>query len=218
MAKEDPDIKQISAEATFLLKRSAELFLENILEESYQNTLLLKKKTYQLPHLKSSVSSNEEYAFLQDLFADPSFLNKVAQTKGGHVAPGGKKAPKAKSAYFIFADSVREDVTKSLFPEGKIRVTQVMAEIGKRWQALNAEERAPFVEQAAAEKDRQAQGIPLEEAIDIDEPVDAEVAEEEAETQLEIEEEEDAGTGTQEMMEPEENQMGLLVDSDDDSM
>ena len=80
----------------------------------------------------------------------------------------------------------------------------------------------------------------MEEAIDIDEPVDAEVAEEEAETQLEIEEEEgrcrfsiqllsllipvtpppffffptilDAGTGTQEMMEPEEvSQQGNCV-------
>jgi len=68
--------------------------------------------------------------------------------------PKDAKAPKRpQTGFFLFAAAERAAV-KAAQPE--LKVTQISKELGRRWQALSAEEKAPFEAQAAAAKEAYA--------------------------------------------------------------
>lgn len=79
---------------------------------------------------------------------------------GGRKKKKKKKDPNAPkrniSAYFFFADNVREAVKAKLADEKgePPRVTEVMKEIGARWSCCSEEDRVQFGEKAAKDKVR----------------------------------------------------------------
>ena len=83
-------------------------------------------------------------------------------------------AKKPPSAYFLFCEQERADARQSCFeadPAAKVSVAVVAKELGKRWEALCAEEKQAFKDeakeralkfQADAEEQRgSAQGLPF---------------------------------------------------------
>mmetsp|Transcript_124618 Transcript_124618/g.357937 ORF Transcript_124618/g.357937 Transcript_124618/m.357937 type:complete len:335 (-) Transcript_124618:87-1091(-) len=80
-----------------------------------------------------------------------------AATAATPVEPTKPKRPQ--SAYFLFANELREQVTKELKErgEGKFKFGDVAKEISSRWAALSDEEKKPYEERAAADKQRHAE-------------------------------------------------------------
>ena len=56
------------------------------------------------------------------------------------------EAPKKKrtSGYLIFSSATREEVRKELFGEDKPKNSEIMVELGKRWKALEEDERGEW--------------------------------------------------------------------------
>lgn len=59
---------------------------------------------------------------------------------------------RAKTAYLVYGQEVREEVKRSLGSDAK--VTDVMSEIASRWKQLSSEEKKPYDEIARQDKER----------------------------------------------------------------
>jgi hypothetical protein len=72
---------------------------------------------------------------------------KVKNTKKAKTADtdsdGEQPAKKSRvTGYILFGKATRDDVKAELFPDGeKVKSSEVMAELGKRWKALTDDER-----------------------------------------------------------------------------
>mmetsp|Transcript_124617 Transcript_124617/g.357933 ORF Transcript_124617/g.357933 Transcript_124617/m.357933 type:complete len:335 (-) Transcript_124617:87-1091(-) len=78
------------------------------------------------------------------------------------TSPADVQKPKrAQSAYFLFANEMREQVTKEIKEkgEGKFKLGDVAKEVGVRWAALSAEAKKPYEEKAEADKQRYAEEL-----------------------------------------------------------
>ena len=63
-----------------------------------------------------------------------------------------KPKKKRVSGYLLFSSAMREDVKKELFGDDKPKNSEIMVELGKRWKALNDEDREEWNTKAAQAK------------------------------------------------------------------
>ncbi|XP_055627958.1 DNA polymerase epsilon subunit 4 [Toxorhynchites rutilus septentrionalis] len=67
LMKLDPNVHIVSAEAVFLIARSAELFAQTLTKESYTHTVASKKKTLAKRDVEMTVESVDTLAFLEGM-------------------------------------------------------------------------------------------------------------------------------------------------------
>ena len=71
-------------------------------------------------------------------------VKKVKKAKTTDTDSDGEQPAKKSriSGYILFGKATRDEVKAELFPDGeKVKSSQVMTELGKRWKALTDEER-----------------------------------------------------------------------------
>jgi len=81
----------------------------------------------------------------------------AADAKSAPAAAEPQKPKRAQSAYFLFTNAMREEVTKGLkekSEEGKFKFGDVAKEISSRWSSLPESEKKVYEDKAAADKQR----------------------------------------------------------------
>lgn len=72
--KLNQDISIVSLDAAFAVTKATELFIESLTKQSYQETVLAKKKTVQKKDLDKVCESTDALSFLQDAMGPFSHL------------------------------------------------------------------------------------------------------------------------------------------------
>jgi hypothetical protein len=121
-------------------------------------------------NMASSVTAEQLAAALQLLLKSPEVLRTLTgslptattkTTKTGKVRkvkdPNAPKRPR--NAYFMFLDTVRGEISDKIKEENPDvkhpqRLGMIAKEAKARWDALSAEEKAPFIASAEADKTR----------------------------------------------------------------
>jgi hypothetical protein len=121
-------------------------------------------------NMASSVTAEQLAAALQLLLKSPEVLRTLTgslptattkTTKTGKVRkvkdPNAPKRPR--NAYFMFLDTVRGEISDKIKAENPDvkhpqRLGMIAKEAKARWDALSAEEKAPFIASADADKTR----------------------------------------------------------------
>ena len=120
-------------------------------------------------NMASSVTADQLAAALQLLLKSPEVLRTLTgslptttkTTKTGKVRkvkdPNAPKRPR--NAYFMFLDTVRGEISDKIKEENPDvkhpqRLGMIAKEAKARWDALSAEEKAPFIASAEADKTR----------------------------------------------------------------
>ena len=121
-------------------------------------------------NMASSVTAEQLAAALQLLLKSPEVLRTLTgslptattkTTKTGKVRkvkdPNAPKRPR--NAYFMFLDTVRGEISDKIKEENPDvkhpqRLGMIAKEAKARWDALSAEEKAPFIASADADKTR----------------------------------------------------------------
>lgn len=121
-------------------------------------------------NMASSVTADQLAAALQLLLKSPEVLRTLTgslptattkTTKTGKVRkvkdPNAPKRPR--NAYFMFLDTVRGEISDKIKEENPDvkhpqRLGMIAKEAKARWDALSAEEKAPFIASADADKTR----------------------------------------------------------------
>lgn len=67
IAKLDPDLGQIGAEATYVLAKAAELFTEFLAQQACENAKLDDRKSIAYKDLAKCVKENDSLQFLDDI-------------------------------------------------------------------------------------------------------------------------------------------------------
>merc|ERR1712087_86365 len=189
LRKSDPTMKvtQISKEAG---KRWRELGADE--KKVFTDRAAKAKKEYTAA--MDAYLASEEGKWLRE-----DQKNKAQEKKDNKKAEKGKKAPKDKNApkkaptaFFLYLATVRDDIKKDL---NVSKASDVAREGGKRWKALGAAEKKPFVDEANKLKEErkvkvaeyEAAKKKAEEAAEADGAVEADSGKAEAEAESETE-------------------------------
>ncbi|KAL0126479.1 hypothetical protein PUN28_005086 [Cardiocondyla obscurior] len=65
--KADPEVNLVNQEATFLVAKSVELFIESLAKEAYKYTAQTKKRTVQKRDIESAIDNVDALVFLEGM-------------------------------------------------------------------------------------------------------------------------------------------------------
>jgi len=108
------------------------------------------------PYVKKAEKDKKRYQKEMESYIPPSDSDSDDDRPKKKKKKKDPNAPKRnQSAYFMFSNANREKVKKEL--GGSAKITEIASALGEKWRNLTPEEKIPFEELAAKDKERYQQ-------------------------------------------------------------